>query len=136
MLIYWFTIRRIRFSYHGEMTLIMGKRWQIPGGVIRMLETIDERIQRTAIREIGRRVDYNPEPIAVHDNIIYQRREGLQNQFERAHNVALTLCQPLYVSCCTVLLCFSRYCTVRLKCFLHFFLMYNLWAKYYKPIIL
>ena len=28
-----------------------------------------------------------------------------------------TQCQPLYANCCTVLLYFSRYCTVRLKCF-------------------
>ena len=28
-----------------------------------------------------------------------------------------TQCQPLYVSCCTVLLSFSRYCTVTLKTF-------------------
>ena len=28
-----------------------------------------------------------------------------------------TWCQPLYASCCTILLCFSRYCTVRLKIF-------------------
>lgn len=66
-----------------------GKGWQIPGGVIRMMETIDERIQQTAIREIGCKVDYDPEPIAVHENIIYQRREGIQNQLERAHNIAL-----------------------------------------------
>ena len=26
-----------------------------------------------------------------------------------------TWCQPLYASCCTVPLCFSRYCTLRLK---------------------
>ena len=32
-----------------------------------------------------------------------------------------TRCQPLYASCCTVLLYFSRYCTVRLKMFSLFF---------------
>ena len=41
----------------------------------------------------------------------------------------------LHASCCTMLLCFSRYCTVRLKMF-HFclFFMYYLCDKYYKPI--
>ena len=36
----------------------------------------------------------------------------------------LTRCQPLYARCCTVLLYFSRYCTVRFKmfCFFFFFL--------------
>ena len=32
-----------------------------------------------------------------------------------------TRCQPLYASCCTVLLYFSRYCIVRLKMFSLFF---------------
>ena len=47
-----------------------------------------------------------------------------------------TRCQPLDASCCSVLLYFSRYCTVRLKTFSFFvcFLMYYLCEKYYKPI--
>ena len=32
-----------------------------------------------------------------------------------------TRCQPLYASCCTVLLYFSKYCTVRVKIFSSFF---------------
>ena len=46
-------------------------------------------------------------------------------------------CQPLYASCCTVLLYFSRYCTVRLKMFIFcvcFLWTYYLCEKYYKPI--
>lgn len=66
-----------------------GTGWQIPGGIIRMMETIEERIQKTAIREVGCEVHYDPEPIAVHENIIRQRREGLKNQLERAHNISL-----------------------------------------------
>ena len=66
-----------------------GIGWQIPGGIIRMMETIDERIQKTAIREIGCKVSYVAEPIAVHENIIREHREGLKNQLERAHNIAL-----------------------------------------------
>ena len=47
-----------------------------------------------------------------------------------------TRCQPLYANCCTVLLYFSRYCTVRLKMFyfLCLFFRYYLCEKYYKPI--
>ena len=48
-----------------------------------------------------------------------------------------TRCQPLYARCCTVLLYFSRYYTVRLKMFSLFlclFSMYYLCEKYYKPI--
>ena len=66
-----------------------GAGWQIPGGIIRMMETIDERIQKTAIREIGCRVNYDPAPIVVHENVMREYREGLQNQLERAHNIAL-----------------------------------------------
>lgn len=66
-----------------------GAGWQIPGGIIRMMETIDECIQKTAIREIGCKVIYEKEPISVHENIIREYREGLSNQLERAHNIAL-----------------------------------------------
>ena len=56
-----------------------------------------------------------------------------------------TSCQPLYASCCTVLLYFSRYYTIRLKnCFFLFFLclcflmclffMYYLYEKYFKSV--
>ena len=49
-----------------------------------------------------------------------------------------TRCQPLDASCCTGLLYFPRYCTVRLKMFPLFFafcfFMYYLCEKYYKPI--
>ena len=42
----------------------------------------------------------------------------------------------LYASCCTALLCFSRYCTVRLRVFTFcacFYVCLLVW-KYYKPI--
>ena len=47
-----------------------------------------------------------------------------------------TRCQPLCASCCTALLYFSRYCTVRLKrfYFLCLFFIYYLCEKCYKPI--
>ena len=66
-----------------------GAGWQIPGGIIRMMETLEERIQKTAVREIGTMVAYDKDPIAVHENIIRAHREGLSNQLERAHNIAL-----------------------------------------------
>lgn len=66
-----------------------GTGWQIPGGIIRMMETIDERIQKTSIREIGCKVSYEIEPILVNENIIKDYRNGLENQLERAHNIAL-----------------------------------------------
>lgn len=65
-----------------------GAGWQIPGGIIRMMETVDDRIQKTAIREIGCEVEYDNEPIGVYENIIKDYRPDLDNQLERAHNIA------------------------------------------------
>ena len=48
-----------------------------------------------------------------------------------------TRCHTLYATCYTELLCFSRYCTVRLKLFylcVCLFFMYYLCEKYYKSI--
>ena len=47
-----------------------------------------------------------------------------------------TPCQPLYASCCTVLLYLSRFFTVRFKMFSFFVFvfMHYLCEKYYKPI--
>lgn len=66
-----------------------GSGWQIPGGIIRMMETIDDRIQKTALREIGSKVEYDDEPIAVQECLIHENREELTNQLERAHNIVL-----------------------------------------------
>lgn len=66
-----------------------GTGWQIPGGIIRMMETIDDRIQKTAQREIGCEVSYEAEPMAIKENIIRNHRKELENQLERAHNIAL-----------------------------------------------
>lgn len=51
-----------------------GAGWQIPGGIIRIMETIDERIQKTAIREIGCEVEYEKNPLIVHENIIRDKK--------------------------------------------------------------
>ena len=47
-----------------------------------------------------------------------------------------TWCQPLYATCCTILLYFSRCCTVRLKMFYYLCLVFIpcLCGKNYKPI--
>ena len=48
-----------------------GKGWHLPGGCIRYKETMAQRIQKTAMNEIGTRVIAASEPIAVKDVIIY-----------------------------------------------------------------
>ena len=66
-----------------------GKGWQIPGGIIRMMETIEDRIQKTGTIELGHTVEHDNEPMVVYEHIVRNPRAGLDNQLERAHNIAL-----------------------------------------------
>lgn len=66
-----------------------GKGWQLPGGIIRMMEKIEDRIQKTALREIGSGVEYTKEPIAVCECILRNKREAVKEPLERAHNIVL-----------------------------------------------
>ena len=51
-----------------------GKGWHVPGGVIRLKETINERINEVARTEIGTLIDcYNPEPIAINEIFNHER---------------------------------------------------------------
>ena len=50
---------------------------------------MEERIQKTALAELGTGVGFDPEPIAIRDVIIKEERPGLKNQNERAHNLAV-----------------------------------------------
>ena len=42
-----------------------GKGWHIPGGIIRYKETFEERIRKTAAKELGRGVFFDPVPVAI-----------------------------------------------------------------------
>lgn len=66
-----------------------GRGWHLPGGCIRFKETVEERIQRTALDEIGCEVEHDPEPLAVRSLIFKGNRPGLQNQDERAHQICM-----------------------------------------------
>ena len=66
-----------------------GKGWHLPGGCIRFRETMSERIQKTAEAELGTRVKFDPDPVAIRDVIIRDERPGLANQDERAHHLAV-----------------------------------------------
>lgn len=65
-----------------------GKGWHIPGGCIRFGETMAERIEKTALSELGCKVEFDPQPMAVRD-IIRPPVEGLQNPDMRGHHVAM-----------------------------------------------
>ena len=61
----------------------------------------------------------------------------LLSLFQSVTLLTCSSCQPLYVSSCRILLCYTRYFPVRLKCVLYFCVcfMYYLCEKYYISII-
>lgn len=69
-----------------------GQGWHIPGGCIRFKEKLEERIQKTAMTEIGTAVSYDKEPVKVFEIFSDHYREGIHNQRERAHFVTLAYC--------------------------------------------
>ena len=42
-----------------------GCGWHVPGGIVRLKETFEERIQKTALKEIGCTVEHSLQPIEV-----------------------------------------------------------------------
>ena len=66
-----------------------GAGWQIPGGILRMRETLADRIQRTAIEEIGADVICNYVPLAVREHMlpIYGDNCKSLSDIERSHNI-------------------------------------------------
>jgi colanic acid biosynthesis protein WcaH len=54
---------RVLLSWRDD--IYSGSGWHVPGGIIRYKETFSERIQKTAEKELGVRVDHSPAPIKV-----------------------------------------------------------------------
>lgn len=50
-----------------------GKGWHIPGGIVRFRETLESRIEKVALSEVGSLIQYEPTPIAVHQMIHTKR---------------------------------------------------------------
>ena len=42
-----------------------GQGWHVPGGIIRYKESFEERIQKTAAKELGQEIKFDPVPIAI-----------------------------------------------------------------------
>lgn len=55
---------------------ICGCGWHIPGGIVRYKERMGERVQRTAIRELGTQIAFDTEPIAVNEIFVPQEIRG------------------------------------------------------------
>lgn len=68
--------------------LYFGRGWHIPGGCIRFGETMIERVQKTAVEEIGTEVIAREEPLAVRD-VICHDRNNLKYPNERGHHITI-----------------------------------------------
>ena len=53
-----------------------GQGWHIPGGIIRYKENFETRIQKTAEREVGSQIQFNPEPIAINQIVCQHDTRG------------------------------------------------------------
>ena len=49
---------------------LCGKGWHIPGGIVRYMETLEQRIQKTAEKELGTGVTYNPKPLVIEEILL------------------------------------------------------------------
>lgn len=68
-----------------------GRGWHVPGGCIRFMETIEERIQKTAVCELGQKVIPDMESVKVVEIMEKQHRDGILDQRERAHFITLAV---------------------------------------------
>ena len=46
-------------------TEFSGAGWHIPGGIIRYKESLEDRIQKVALSEVGCKVHFDPNPLAI-----------------------------------------------------------------------
>lgn len=66
-----------------------GTGWHFPGGCLRFKERLEERLQKTAMSELGTTVLFDEEPIKTFEIFSDDYREGIQDQRERAHFITL-----------------------------------------------
>lgn len=65
-----------------------GKGWHLPGGCIRFGETMEERLQKTAIAELGCSIIHDQEALAVRD-ALRREKSSLANKHVRGHNLTV-----------------------------------------------
>ena len=76
-----------------------GTGWHIPGGCIRLMETFEERIQKTAKAELGTEVICGKSPVYVFEIFSREARE-IENRRERAHFITMVFECHLPRDCC------------------------------------
>lgn len=77
---------QILLSYRSDE--YFGTGWHFPGGCIRFGETMEERIQKTALRELGTKVKFCRNPLAVKD-VIVPKKEAVKHPWERGHHITV-----------------------------------------------
>ena len=65
-----------------------GKGWHLPGGCVRLREKLEDRLIKTAEKELSVPIKYNPNPVAVRELMEPEFRYTLVNQLERCHNIS------------------------------------------------
>ena len=50
--------------------------WHIPGGIIRFKETMHQRLNKTAKNELGCRIKYNKNPVAINQIILKKKNRS------------------------------------------------------------
>ncbi len=78
---------RVLLSYR-DNDPTTGSGWHIPGGCVRFRETLDSRIHKTAFKELGTDIIYNPRPVLAKESF---GEDGLadQNDHVRGHFISL-----------------------------------------------
>ncbi|MFA7657994.1 MAG: NUDIX domain-containing protein [Candidatus Gastranaerophilaceae bacterium] len=64
---------RILFAWRDDK--YCGQGWHLPGGILRHKETLEERLQKTALSEIGTEVDFDPVPLTFNQFISNELNE-------------------------------------------------------------
>lgn len=63
---------RILLSWRDDQ--FCGTGWHVPGGIIRLKESFEERIQKVALHELGCTVDFSGEPVEIRP-LIYKEKK-------------------------------------------------------------
>jgi len=53
-----------------------GEGWHVPGGIVRFKEKLEKRVLKVAETEIGTKIEFEPNPIAINEIILRQKTRG------------------------------------------------------------
>lgn len=79
--------RRLLLTWRDDEFYGQGRH--IPGGCLRLKETLDNRIQQTAINELGSKAVYDKDNFITRETMVTEDRPWLTNELERCHNISM-----------------------------------------------